>query len=168
MEALDAGASGGEIARKYQLSPKLLERWRSKWRAHERVYANLKRIRGVRGERLQTGRRELVERDFVGHASVVRPRPQLSQETAVSGCSCNLEHSYAGSLECWKSPERPTTSGGALVLRLWAAFEVCRALEPEFSIFWRSGSTALRNEARDQEVCTPYDCQFRLGLLKLA
>jgi transposase len=33
MRALDAGASIGEIARKYQLSPKLLERWRGEWRA---------------------------------------------------------------------------------------------------------------------------------------
>ena len=33
MRALDAGATGGEIARKYQVSPKLLERWRSEWRA---------------------------------------------------------------------------------------------------------------------------------------
>ena len=33
MRALDAGAGVGEIARKYQLSPKLLERWRGEWRA---------------------------------------------------------------------------------------------------------------------------------------
>jgi transposase len=33
MRALDAGSSTGEIARKYQLSPKLLERWRGEWRA---------------------------------------------------------------------------------------------------------------------------------------
>ena len=33
MRALDAGALTGEIARKYQLSPKLLERWRGEWRA---------------------------------------------------------------------------------------------------------------------------------------
>jgi transposase-like protein len=33
MRALDAGAGTGEIARKYQLSPKLLERWRGEWRA---------------------------------------------------------------------------------------------------------------------------------------
>ena len=33
MRALDAGATGGEIARKYRVSPKLLERWRSEWRA---------------------------------------------------------------------------------------------------------------------------------------
>jgi transposase len=33
MRALDAGATNGEIARKYQLSPKLLERWRGEWRA---------------------------------------------------------------------------------------------------------------------------------------
>jgi transposase len=32
MRALDAGASHGEVARKYQLSPKLLERWRTEWR----------------------------------------------------------------------------------------------------------------------------------------
>jgi len=33
MRALDAGSRAGEIARKYQLSPKLLERWRGEWRA---------------------------------------------------------------------------------------------------------------------------------------
>jgi transposase len=33
MHALDAGSTNGEIARKYQLSPKLLERWRGEWRA---------------------------------------------------------------------------------------------------------------------------------------
>ena len=33
MGALDAGSATGEIARKYQLSPKLLERWRGEWRA---------------------------------------------------------------------------------------------------------------------------------------
>jgi len=33
MRALDAGSSAGESARKYQLSPKLLERWRGEWRA---------------------------------------------------------------------------------------------------------------------------------------
>ena len=33
MRALDTGATRAGIARKYQLSPKLLERWRSEWRA---------------------------------------------------------------------------------------------------------------------------------------
>jgi transposase-like protein len=33
MRALDAGSGIGETARKYQLSPKLLERWRGEWRA---------------------------------------------------------------------------------------------------------------------------------------
>jgi|SRR6478672_11816617 len=33
MRALDAGSTTTEIARKYQLSPKLLERWRGEWRA---------------------------------------------------------------------------------------------------------------------------------------
>src|ERR1700704_4480397 len=33
MRALDAGSATGEIARKYQLSPKLLERWGGEWRA---------------------------------------------------------------------------------------------------------------------------------------
>jgi len=33
MRALDAGSAVAEIARKYQLSPKLLERWRGEWRA---------------------------------------------------------------------------------------------------------------------------------------
>jgi len=33
MRGLDAGSTTGEIARKYQLSPHLLERWRGEWRA---------------------------------------------------------------------------------------------------------------------------------------
>ena len=33
MRALDAGSTTGEIARKYQLSPHLLQRWRGEWRA---------------------------------------------------------------------------------------------------------------------------------------
>jgi transposase-like protein len=33
MRALDAGSTTTEVARKYQLSPKLLERWRGEWRA---------------------------------------------------------------------------------------------------------------------------------------
>lgn len=33
MRALDSGSTNGEVARKFQLSPKLLERWRSEWRA---------------------------------------------------------------------------------------------------------------------------------------
>ena len=33
MRALDAGSTPGEIARKYQLSPHLLTRWRGEWRA---------------------------------------------------------------------------------------------------------------------------------------
>jgi transposase-like protein len=33
MRALDGGATGAEIARTYQVSPHLLERWRSEWRA---------------------------------------------------------------------------------------------------------------------------------------
>src|ERR1700732_4815557 len=33
MRALDSSSTTGEIARKYQLSPKLLERWRGEWRA---------------------------------------------------------------------------------------------------------------------------------------
>jgi transposase-like protein len=37
MRALDAGSATGEIARKYQLSPKLLERWRGEWRAKGEV-----------------------------------------------------------------------------------------------------------------------------------
>lgn len=33
MRALDSGSTNGEVARKFQLSPKLLERWRGEWRA---------------------------------------------------------------------------------------------------------------------------------------
>ena len=44
MRALDAGATTAEIARKYQLSPKLLERWRGEWRARgEAVFPGIGR-----------------------------------------------------------------------------------------------------------------------------
>jgi transposase-like protein len=33
MQELDAGRTTGEVARKFQLAPKLLERWRGEWRA---------------------------------------------------------------------------------------------------------------------------------------
>jgi transposase len=33
LRALDAGSTTGEIARKYQVSPHLLDRWRGEWRA---------------------------------------------------------------------------------------------------------------------------------------
>ena len=33
MRALDAGSTNDEIARKYQVSPHLLDRWRGEWRA---------------------------------------------------------------------------------------------------------------------------------------
>jgi putative transposase len=33
MRALDSGSTTAEVARKFQLSPKLLERWRGEWRA---------------------------------------------------------------------------------------------------------------------------------------
>jgi transposase-like protein len=33
MRALDGGATTGEVARKYQVSPHLLDRWRGEWRA---------------------------------------------------------------------------------------------------------------------------------------
>jgi transposase len=33
MRALDAGETGGQVARKFAVSPKLLEKWRAEWRA---------------------------------------------------------------------------------------------------------------------------------------
>jgi transposase len=33
MRAMDAGETGGQVARRLQVSPKLLERWRGEWRA---------------------------------------------------------------------------------------------------------------------------------------
>jgi transposase-like protein len=48
MRALDAGSAVAEIARKYQLRPKLLERWRGEWRARgELAFPGIGR-RGVR------------------------------------------------------------------------------------------------------------------------
>src|ERR1700759_3745263 len=53
MRALDSGSATGEIARKYQLSPKLLERWRGEWRAKgELAFPGI----GRRGGDLAAGR----------------------------------------------------------------------------------------------------------------
>jgi transposase-like protein len=57
MRALDAGNTTGEIARKYQLSPKLLERWRGEWRAKgESAFPGIGR-RGADSTALDEGRR---------------------------------------------------------------------------------------------------------------
>jgi len=32
MRAMDAGESGGRVARRLEISPKLIERWRAEWR----------------------------------------------------------------------------------------------------------------------------------------
>jgi transposase len=57
MRALDTGSATGEIARKYQLSPKLLERWRGEWRAKgELAFPGLGR-RGADLSALDDGRR---------------------------------------------------------------------------------------------------------------
>ena len=57
MRALDAGSSTTEIARKYQLSPKLLERWRGEWRAKgEQAFPGIGR-RGADTAGLEDARR---------------------------------------------------------------------------------------------------------------
>jgi transposase len=57
MRALDAGSSTGEIARKYRLSPKLVERWRGEWRAKgESAFPGTGR-RGADLPALEDGRR---------------------------------------------------------------------------------------------------------------
>jgi len=57
MRALDAGSTTGEIARKYQVSPHLLERWRGEWRAKgESAFPGVGR-RGADLPALDDGRR---------------------------------------------------------------------------------------------------------------
>ena len=57
MRALDTGSAAGEIARKYQLSPKLLERWRGEWRAKgEAAFPGIGR-RGAASTALDDARR---------------------------------------------------------------------------------------------------------------
>jgi transposase-like protein len=57
MRALDAGSANAEIARRYQLSPKLLERWRGEWRAKgESAFPGVGR-RGVELPALDDARR---------------------------------------------------------------------------------------------------------------
>src|SRR5436853_7803098 len=57
MRALDAGSTCAEIARKYQLSPKLLERWRGEWRAEGELAFPGLGSRGVNSPVLSEDRR---------------------------------------------------------------------------------------------------------------
>jgi transposase-like protein len=57
MRALDAGSTQAEIARKYQVSPKVLERWRGEWRARgELAFPGIGR-RGAEMSALEDARR---------------------------------------------------------------------------------------------------------------
>ena len=57
MRALDAGSTIGEIARKYQVSPHLLDRWRGEWRAKgDLAFPGIGR-RGVSLPAVEDGRR---------------------------------------------------------------------------------------------------------------
>ena len=57
MRALDAGSTTIQIARQYQLSPKLLERWRGEWRAKgELAFPGIGR-RGIETTGLDEARR---------------------------------------------------------------------------------------------------------------
>src|ERR1700684_390683 len=57
MRALDAGSARGEIARKYQLSPKLLEKWRNEWRARGELAFPGNGRRGATPPAVEDGRR---------------------------------------------------------------------------------------------------------------
>jgi transposase-like protein len=57
MRALDSGSTTGEVARKFQLSPQLLERWRGEWRAkREAAFPGIGR-RGAELPALEDARR---------------------------------------------------------------------------------------------------------------
>ena len=71
MRALDAGETGGQVARRLQVSPKLLERWRADWRA--RGEAGVSR----QGQRIG-GRRRLNDERRV--AELERKIGQLTME----------------------------------------------------------------------------------------
>ena len=85
MRALDAGARTGEIARKYQLSPHLLERWRGEWRAKgESAFPGMGR-RGADLSALDDARRVGELERKIGQLTASRPR--CSRET-ISGTCC--------------------------------------------------------------------------------
>ena len=101
MRALDAGSGTGEIARRYQLSPKLLERWRGEWRAKgESAFPGIGR-RGADLPALDDARRiaELerkigqltMENDFLKKA--LRHFRDHHPPAAVSGADACLEKS---------------------------------------------------------------------------
>jgi transposase-like protein len=96
MRALDTGATVGEIARKYQLAPKLLERWRGEWRAKGELAFPGNGHRGADLPAMEEGRRiaELerkvgqltMENDVLKKAlRALRARPGLPVAKGASG-----------------------------------------------------------------------------------
>lgn len=50
MRAMDAGESGVQVARRMEVSPKLLERWRAEWRARgEQAFPARATVRAANG-----------------------------------------------------------------------------------------------------------------------
>ena len=59
MRAMDAGETGGQVSRRLQVSPKLLERWRAEWRARGEAAFPGKGCR--QGETVQTDECRIAE-----------------------------------------------------------------------------------------------------------
>src|SRR5881227_1077299 len=93
MRALDAGATCAEIARKYQLSPKLLERWRGEWRAKgELAFPGIGR-RGADLPALDDGRRVAELERKIGQLTM--ENDFLKKTYSISGCITRQPSSVA-------------------------------------------------------------------------
>src|SRR3954451_23402648 len=110
MRALDAGSANAEIARRYQLSPKLLERWRGEWRAKgELAFPGVGR-RGVELPALDDVRRiaELerkigqltMENDFLKRA--LRHFRDCHPPAVVNGAAACLKKSSKPRRKAWR------------------------------------------------------------------
>jgi transposase-like protein len=92
MRALDAGATNGEIARKYQVSPHLLERWRGEGRGQGRV-----------GEAAVDQRRFPADAPE-GHIEPRRCRPFSSRyRNAIAFGRAAADRERSGTMSVWRS-----------------------------------------------------------------
>src|SRR5215831_12345708 len=112
MCALDAGSATGEIARKYQLSPKLLERWRGEWRAKGKLAFPSIGHRGADLPALDDARRMAELERKIGQLTM--ENDFLKKPYSISGFITRQPSSMAR-MSVWRNPtsagERPSCEG---------------------------------------------------------
>src|SRR5260221_697065 len=99
MRALDGGSSIVEVARKYQLSPKMLDRWRGEWRAQgENAFPGIGRRRMADPAAVDESRRIGELERKIGQLTM--ENDFLKKPCGISGIITRQPSSVAGGRAC--------------------------------------------------------------------